>query len=139
MSEVKIQSDIAREFSVRYPNKRGQLFHISNERNHKVQAFQAAAIGIVNGVSDFLFFEWVPGFGINLLALEVKSPGSRHEVDHIRQQINWGKTLEEQGGSYRLVRSCKEAIDCIEGNLCGLSIEEVEEMIHEIKTKTIKF
>ena len=54
MSEIKLQSDIAREISVRYPNLRGQFFHVSNERKSQNQAFQARSIGIFPGVSDFI-------------------------------------------------------------------------------------
>ena len=57
MSEIKLQSDIAREIPVRYPNLRGQFFHVSNERKSQNQAFQARSIGIFPGVSDFLFIK----------------------------------------------------------------------------------
>ncbi len=134
MTEEKLQSDIAIAFSQRYPNKRGQLFHVSNERNNKVQAFKARAIGIVPGVADFVFFS--REFNV---ATELKTPESRHLVNHIIQQVNWGKTWEKQGNIWRLCRTVDEAISCYEGNFKGLTIQQVEEMLSKVETKTIKF
>lgn len=140
MSEIKLQSDIAREFSVRYPKLKGQFFHVSNERNNKVQAFQAKSIGIINGVSDFIYFD-KNHLGLKMIGLEVKEPNSYHKVDHIIQQIKWGNVLERCGGLYFIVRSVQEAIEVIEGHyLNALCIEEIEKMLSENGSKkTIKF
>lgn len=142
MSEIKLQSDIAREFSVRYPNKRGQLFHVSNERNNPVQAMQARSIGIFPGVADFLYFEksfHTDHPSVFMVGLEVKEPGTRHKREHIEQQLEWGRILERQGGIWRLVRTVEEAISCTELDLKGLTIQEVEKMLENTKTKTIQF
>jgi hypothetical protein len=147
MSELKLQSDISVEFSRRFPKMRGQLFHVSNERNNKVQAFQARAIGIIPGVSDFLFFErnhkrihLIEELDIRLIGIEIKAPNSRHLVDHVRLQLEWGKVLESSGGRWFLARSVKDAMCIIEGNYKDiLSVEDVEEMLNDCKTKTIKF
>lgn len=149
MSEIKLQSDIAVEFSRRYPKMKGQLFHISNERNNKIQAFQARAIGIIPGVSDFLFIEsngtsrihMFQEPDIRVIGLEVKEPGSYHRVDHIKQQIEWAKVLERCGGRWFIVRSVTDAIQVIDGNYKNgvLSIQDVEEMINNCKNKSLKF
>jgi hypothetical protein len=139
MSEIKLQSDIVREFSRLYPQKRGQLFHVSNERNNKIQAFQARAIGIFTGVCDFLFMEGFGMAGIELIGIEIKEPGSYHKREHIEQQVKWAKTLVNCGGYWRLCRSVEEAISCTEFNLKGLTIQDVEKMLSEQKTKSIKF
>ena len=144
MSEIKLQSDVARKFSELHPDKRGQLFHVSNERNNKVQAFQARAIGVFPGVADFIYFEkFHPRENRSscslIIAIELKEPGSRHEVDRIELQLEWAEVLESQGGHWRLCRSVEEAISCIELNFKGLTIAEVKEMLKNVKTKTIKF
>lgn len=145
MSEVRLQSDIAVEYSRRYPKLQGQLFHVSNERNNKIQAFQARAIGIIPGVSDFIYFELFHpkenGSSSSLMiGMEVKEVGSRHEVQHLKNQLKWGKTLENCGGRYFIVRSVDEAMDVIEGRyLSAINIEEFERIISECKTKTLKF
>lgn len=134
MREDKLQSDIAIKFSQKYPSKSGQLFHVSNERNNKIQAFKARSIGIIPGVADFIFFS--KKFNV---ATELKVPGSRHEVAKVRKQIKWGKTWEAQGNVWRLCRTTKEAMSCYKGKFKGLTLDEVETMINEVKTKTIKF
>jgi hypothetical protein len=143
MSEKRLQSDIVRKFSELYPLKRGQLFHVSNERNNKLQAFQAKANGIFNGVSDLIYFE-LNGLDVSdsatfLIGIEVKEFGSRHERDRIVSQVEWGKILELQGGIWRLCRSVDEAISCVNLDFKGLSISDVEKLLTEQKTKTIKF
>ena len=141
MSEIKLQSDIAREISVRYPDLRGQFFHVSNERKSQNQAFQARSIGIFPGVSDFLFFNWnEEKWGIDLIGIEVKEPGSFHKKDHIQQQYEWGSILENCGGRYFVVRSVSDCIQVIEGNYENvLCLQDIKKMIEECKGKSIKF
>ena len=145
MSEIKLQSNIAVEFSRRYPKLKGQFFHVSNERNNKIQAFQARAIGIIPGVSDFLYFE---KFNLKeddlpsttLIGFEVKEPGSRHLVSHVFQQVKWARVLTQNGGRWFLVRSVDEVMNIIEGIPSNaLSVDEVEEMLINCNAKTIKF
>lgn len=134
MTEEKLQSDIAIKFSQKHPTKSGQLFHVSNERNNQIQAFKARAIGIIPGVADFLFFS--KDFNV---ATELKTPGSRHEVVKIWKQIQWGRVWEREGNVWRLCRTAKEALSCYKGKFQGLTLEQVETMLKNVKTKTIKF
>lgn len=132
--EEKLQSDIAIKFSQLYPEKSGQLFHVSNERNNQIQAFKARAIGIIPGVADFLFFS--KDFNI---ATELKLPGSRHEVSRIKKQIEWAEVWIREGNVWRLCSTVEEAISCYEGDFKGKTVKEVKKMIKNVKTKTIKF
>lgn len=134
MYEEKLQSDIALAFSQQYPKRRGQLFHVSNERNNKLQAFRAKAIGIVAGVADFVYFS--KAFNV---ATELKTPGSRHKVEHIKSQIWWAKVWESKGNVWRLCRTVEEALCCYNGDFQGLTRKEVKLMLKNCKTKTIKF
>ena len=137
MSEERLQSDIVRKFSELYPYKRGQLFHVANERAHQLQAFKAKSIGIVAGVSDLIY---ICSFGLK--ALELKAYGSSHKVEHLIRQVEWGKTIEEVGHQWRLIRSTQEAIHFINGASykVGLTTKEVEQLIQENGgKKTIKF
>lgn len=133
-TEEKLQSTIAIEFSQRHPEKRGQLFHVSNERNNKIQAFKARSIGIVPGVADFIYFS--KDFNI---ATELKTIGSRHEVSRIKKQVEWAKVWEQEGNFWRLCQTLDEAMSCYEGNFKGKTIGDVEKMLKSVKTKTIKF
>jgi hypothetical protein len=136
MREEKLQSQVAIEFSQKYPEKYGQLFHISNERNNKVQAYKAKSIGIIPGVADFLFVSKK-----RKVATELKAPGSRHLVSKVRKQIWWGKVWERCGKKFhwRLCRTVDEAISCYLGDYKGMTIKEAEDYINSVKTKTIKF
>lgn len=135
MTEEKLSSDIVRKISELQPEKRGQLLHIPNERNNQSQVWKAKSIGIVSGVADFLFFD----FGMPLKAMEIKVPGSRHEVDHIKRQLEWGKKLEANGGIWRMILDVNGAVNYIHHNInSGLTIIDVESMLEGVKTKTIK-
>ena len=133
MREEKLQSDIAVAFSQQYPKKRGQLFHVSNERNNKVQAFKAVAIGIVPGVADFIFFS--KKFNV---AIELKVKGSRHKREHLEKQLWWGRVWESKGNVWRLCTSVEEAISCCNKKFRGITLNELEELLKSVKTKTIK-
>lgn len=132
--EEKFQSEVAVKFSQDCPEKSGQLFHVSNERSNIIQAFKARSIGIIPGVADFLFFS--KDFNV---ATELKQPGSRHLVARVKKQVEWGKVWEREGNHWRLCTTIKEAISCYKGKFKGKTIQEVEEMLKNVKTKTIKF
>jgi hypothetical protein len=133
-SEERLQSDIVRKFSELYPEKSGQLFHASNERNHKLQAFKARAIGIIPGVADLIYFSKYLD-----VATEIKAPGSRHLIATVRGQLRWGRVWESQGNTWRLCTTVDEAISCYQGNFKGKTLDEVDEYLRSVKTKTIKF
>lgn len=140
MNENQLQSAIVRKFSELHPEKRGQLFHVPNERNHALQAIQARSKGIFPGVSDLIYIENNADSGmIHVVGIELKVKGSRHKFESIEQQMEWGVILELAGGSWRLCTSVDEAISCTEGNLKGLTTEEVKEILVENKhKKTVK-
>lgn len=147
MSEDRLLSDSVRLFSERYPNKRGQLFHVSNERNNQTQAYLARSKGIFSGISDFLYFEG--GFFdlefissipyVKLVGIEIKVLKSRHKREHIEQQIEWAKILESKGGVWRLCTNAEDVVSCTELDFKGLTISDVELLLKTQKTKTIQF
>lgn len=137
MNEKQLSCNIVREITNIQPEKRKQLFHISNERNSKEQAFEAKAIGIVSGVSDFLYFE----LNTPLIGMEIKVPGSFHKVDHIISQIEWGETLELQGGIWRLITTVSDAVSLIvnKNYEVGKTTSEMRELLSKNgNKKTIK-
>ena len=137
MSEEKLQSDIVRKFSELYPEKRGQLFHVPNERITASQKLKAKSIGVFSGVSDLIYI----GDGI-VNCLELKAPNSYHKVTHVQQQVDWGKTMESIGNRWRIITTVNDAIDFINGHDFGLTTDEVQEMINVANAtnkKTIKF
>lgn len=135
MSEEKLQSDIVREFSELYPEKRGQLFHVPNERITASQKLKAKSIGVFSGVSDLIYI------GCNVKALELKVKGSYHKVNHILQQLEWGQHLETLGHDFKFILSVEDAINFInEKHNQGLTTEQVREMLkNNGNKKTIRF
>lgn len=133
MKEEKLQSLVAIEFSQKHPEKSGQLFHVSNERNNKIQAFKARSIGIIPGVADFIFFS--KSFTI---ATELKVPGSRHLVSHIKTQLQWAKVWEREGNDWRLCTTKEQALSCYQGKYQGMTRKQVKKLLKGVKTKTIK-
>ena len=139
-SEDQLQSSIVRKFSELYPERRGQLFHIPNERNHALQAMQARSKGIFPGVADLIYFELGPFYRIKTLAIELKTPESSHKVDTVEQQVEWGEIFEKNGGTWRLCDNIDDAIYCINGFYKGLTTEDVvEKLSNNGDKKTIKF
>lgn len=137
MNEKQLSCNIVREITNIQPTKRRQLFHVSNERNSKEQAFEAKAIGIISGVSDFLYFEK----NFPLIGMEIKVPGSFHKVDHIISQIEWGETLEQQGGVWRLITTVSDAVSLIvnKNYSVGLTTSQMRELLSKNgNKKTIK-
>ena len=137
MNEKQLSSQIVREITNLQPEKRKQLFHIANERNSKEQAFEAKAIGIIPGVSDFLYFEK----DIPLIGMEIKVPDSYHKVDHIISQVEWGEVLEQQGGVWRLITTVNDAVCLIVGKdfTVGKTTSQMRELLSKNgNKKTIK-
>lgn len=129
MNEKQLSFQIVREITNIQPEKRKQLFHVSNERNSKEQAFEAKAIGIIPGVSDFLYFER----DMPLIGMEIKVPGSFHKVDHIISQIEWGEVLEQQGGVWRLITNVNDAVRLIVGK--DFTAGKTTQMMRELLSK----
>ena len=139
-SEDQLQSSIVRKFSEIYPERRGQLFHVANERNHALQAMQARSKGIFPGVADLIYIELGAMYRIRILAIELKTPESSHKVETVEQQVEWGEILEKNGGNWRLCDNIDDAIYCINGFYKGLTTEDVREILaNNSNKKTIKF
>lgn len=144
MTENRLLSDSVRLVSERNPEKRGRLFHVSNERKtgNPLEVMRSKSIGIFAGVADLIYFEGLfypyPEKFV-MVGIELKLPGSYHKREHIETQVEWAKILEEQGGVWRLCTDAEDAYQCTEHNYKGLTIAEVEKMLLKQKGKNIKF
>ena len=135
MTEQQLQSKIAVAHSQQNPEQWGQLFHVANERSHAKQAFIAKSIGIVPGVSDFLYIS--KKFNV---ATELKVDGRRHDLARIKKQLEWGKVWEKQSkkNHWRMCFTVDQALSCYKGKFKGYTIKQVKKLIKGVKTKTIK-
>jgi|SRR5699024_6708680 len=135
MTEERLQSEIVKRYSEIFGAERnGCLFHIANERNSKLQAFKARAIGIVPGVSDLIEI-----YNGKIKCLELKVSGSRHKVSQLRKQVKWGRKMVENGAEWRLITNVEDAILFFQGlKNDGMTLEYVEDYLRRNDTKTVK-
>lgn len=104
MSEKKSQYEIVSWFSKEYPQLRGCLFEINNNAIGIKHYSTRLAMGMIPGASDLGLF--VNGI---FASIEIKLSGTKHQVDHIKNQLRWGETIKEQGGLY-IISANKEEI-----------------------------
>ena len=131
--EHQLQHECVMEFSQQFPEEKGSLFAVNNEAAlGPKQAQQLKAIGVVAGVADLIYFN----FDI-LIGIEVKVKGRRHDLDHVKQQLTWGRHLISKGGIY-VIPTSKEAFMSIFSDKKSedlLSIEQVEKMAEMLEAK----
>ena len=134
--EDKLQNECILNFSQKHPDMKGQLFAVNNTANSKKQAMHLKSLGVLPGVSDLIF---IRPSGI-IVAIEIKVPGSRHNLEHVKRQARWGKLIMNLGGESYFCTSLIQ-FECIIENVTEdvLTGDEVLYMCNKSKLKTIKF
>jgi hypothetical protein len=107
--EQKLQAEIVMSFSQQCPEDRGLLWSVRNMTINIQDAMTQRAVGMVSGASDLMYFKDNCFIGI-----EVKTPGSRHDKDHVQRQLDWGMKIERQGGLYFIVKSVSGFWACLQ-------------------------
>jgi hypothetical protein len=138
-SEKELQNKIVRHVSENYPFCRGMFFEINNE----CVDTNRVALGHVNGVGDLMFINDIG----EVFSIELKLEGSRHEVAHVKQQIEWGLKLMSFNGYYIMSSDYNYVITTIRShNLTGifrdqliLRAEKMLEYLNNLKTKTFTY
>ena len=90
---------------------------------------------MVAGVSDLIYFNG------EFNAIEVKVSGSKHSINHIQSQYDWGCKIVEKGGTYNIVTSVYGFWSIINGFYDSkdvLSLRQINILLNEGK-KTIVF
>jgi len=105
--ELKLQQDCFRFFHNQYPNLRGILWKVENERRrNKYEQMIAKSTGLVAGVADLNML-----YNGQFYAIELKTPtGSQ-----TKSQKEWQIVVEKQGGIYVLIRSLEKFKEFVEG------------------------
>lgn len=121
MTEKRIQHNLTMWFSQKYPQHDGCMWSVFNEDSkHKRNQ------GMHPGVADVhLFFNKFAG-------IELKKPGSLHNVSRVIQQINWGKNVIKHGGLYYIGSDFEEMTSFIVG------IIEIKAYVYDIQDKCLK-
>lgn len=98
--ELKLQQDCYKFFWNQYPNLRGCLWRVENERKRsKYEQMIAKSTGLVSGVSDMMMV-----FNGEFHAIELKTESGRQT----ESQKKWQETIEKQGGTYYIIRTLEE-------------------------------
>jgi hypothetical protein len=89
MTEQQLQFKIVTNFHNLYPEQRGMLIEINNSTNKG--AFRKG-MGLVKGAADLIF---ISPSGV-VFTFELKAPGARHNVKHLREQLEWAKKINSK-------------------------------------------
>ncbi len=142
-TEAQLQYEIVVWFSQEFPDFRGLLFEVNNDTYNMKHAMKRRSMGMIKGISDLIFI--IPNNG-RIVGIELKANNSRHTKTHIQSQINWGKTLIENGGNYLITSSAGDVKTFI-NNLIRNYTEKVEALQNgwikfvedQYESKTIAF
>lgn len=83
--EHKLQSQCFIWHWNEHPEERGRLFSTFQEASSRIEGTQKKALGLVRGVSDFIY---VNSEG-RMIGIELKEKGTRHDTNHLREQAEW--------------------------------------------------
>lgn len=118
-SENKTQHTFIMWFGQKYPEHRGLLFEVNNNVYSLHHASKRRSMGMVAGVADLILV--LPNSG-KIAGIELKAPGSTHNKDHIRQQVEWGKKVVDNGGFYYITSNIDSLCGVVERLLKGEKI-----------------
>jgi len=95
-SEAAFQQECRIHFHNTYPDLRGLLFHVRNNSENSRDGKYWKELGVVAGVSDFLFL-----YNEKVYCIELKTPtGSQSEA-----QEEWEKKVKAQKINYFIINS----------------------------------
>lgn len=132
MTEKQLQAKIVLDFSQKRPNERGCLWATVNRSLSLKDGQTQLAMGMIPGVSDLIYFK-----DNLLLCIELKVKGSSHDKKHIEKQLNWGKTIEANGGRYFVITSLADFWTLINNNVGYLGIKQIEKLLDNSKSKVV--
>jgi hypothetical protein len=91
--EARLQAKCVTEFAAKYPHLRDHLIGTFQETRSRIEGSLKQGLGLVRGVSDLIYF---PSKEISV-GIEMKIPGSNHNVKHIIEQCMWLRSVPTAG------------------------------------------
>lgn len=130
MTEHRLQYEIIKWYRHEFKERNGSLWANFSEQN-KFQAGQKKALGMVRALPDLMMV--VDGC---LIGIELKLPGTRHDVQHLREQAEWLLTYPRKGWFCDSLEMAQKLISCR-----GLAIDPLKVMnvVNKCGTKTIQW
>lgn len=95
-SEAAFQQECRIWFHNEFPKLRGLLFHVRNNSANKREGAYWKELGVIPGVSDFIFL-----YAGKAHCIELKTP-TGYQSD---EQIEWENLIYEQGIDYYVINS----------------------------------
>jgi hypothetical protein len=120
MTESQLQSKCVTLYADAYPENRGRLFATFQETTSKAQGGLMLSKGLIPGVSDLLY----SNANRYLVGIEMKAPGTYHDLIHVLEQCLWIKKSCYNGGFCTSVEEFMKIIES-DGNYVSISVEEV--------------
>ena len=135
INEKQLQAQIYQTLRNNIPNSKGLVWSVANRTLSVKDGIAQKATGLTKSVSDLMcYFDGV------LYGLEVKHPEKRHSIDHIRQQLEWGEKIVDQGGKWAIVTTPREALNFVVGlQIPYYNVYNLRTIINEHNGKTITF
>lgn len=139
MKEDRLQFELILWYGQKYPQFQDLMFEINNDTLSAGQAIYRRSKGMRAGASDLGWI--IPNSG-KFVGIELKAPGSTHDVEHLKRQLEWGRSIVLNGGFYFMVSRLhvvKNFIDkCFDqGPGAPFLISEID--LKDYQAKTIKF
>lgn len=136
MNEKQLQFKIVLDFSQKRPTEKGLLWSTRNQTFSAKDGMTQKGMGMVAGVSDLIYFKET------FCGLEIKQKGKRHSAKHIKQQLEWGKKITQNGGIWFIVTSLEGFWALLDDeNITHndvFTVEDVETLLSK-GTKTVVF
>lgn len=141
-NEAALQISCVNAYRYIYPRFKFNLWSTRNTTFSAVDGANQQKMGMLAGVSDLMMYK----NGV-LICIELKLPESRHKAEHIKQQLEFGKTQKAEGGEYFIVTNAEAFLQVIDEVPDSFSyslikgvynIPDIEDLLKQ-ESKTIKF
>lgn len=126
--EDKIQHEIVMWFSQTYPGLRGRLWEVNNDTYNAKHAMKRRAMGMIAGASDLQMF-----YAKKYAAIEIKAPGTSHDLQRIKSQLDYGADTILNGGYFIM----SEKIEVIKAFITSILEDNVWD-VEELQNKSIR-
>ena len=129
--EAKLQASIIIDFSQKRPDERGRLIGYFANTSSKQDGGMKTSLGLVKNVSDLLYFTK----DSYIWGIELKAEGEYHNVEHLKGQAMWLKSVAKVG---YFCDSLDMFWKIIDGG-AGIEPDAVLRYLEGVKTDSIKW
>lgn len=129
--EARLQAKIVIDFSQKRPEEKGRLIGYFAETENKIEGATKLSLGLVRGASDLFYIDSCQ----RMVGIEIKAPGSRHNVLHLKEQAFWLMCTPYKGFFCDSLEMFWDIIN----NGKGISPKMLMNNLNNIKTATVSW